>query len=461
MRSWRIAWILVCTVACSSESTSDPAAARPAHWHVRGNFLRDAEGRAVVLRGVNLANEHKHTPYLGFHESSDYVRIREDWGMNAIRFLMTWSAVEPENGVFDDNYLESVRARLDWAEQAGLLVVLDMHQDVYGEGFGGDGAPRWTCDEAHYEAFEPASPWFLNYLNEHVAACFDQLWTSDEMGARFATAWAHVAQELAGHPAVVGFDVINEPHWGTAVPGAFERERLQSFYERVVPAVRAWAPTWVAFLEPSAGRNVGIATSLERFPFPNVVYSPHSYDAAAEQGNGFNPESRGAILAKYLALWDEARALDAALWIGEYGGVADHAGIVEYMDAQYDGAAQVAAGTMYWAYDRDDGYGMLRPDGSEKANLLDVLVRPYPERVAGDPVAWSFDDSTREFVLTFEPDASISAPTIIAVPDRVYGSGYAVDCGGCDVEKGLGTVALRGVGPGLMEVVISPVQPEP
>ena len=26
----------------------------------------------------------------------------------------------------------------------GVHVILDMHQDVYGEGFGGNGAPRWT-----------------------------------------------------------------------------------------------------------------------------------------------------------------------------------------------------------------------------------------------------------------------------------------------------------------------------
>jgi endoglycosylceramidase len=417
--------------ACGSDPAGDDSG-RPDSWHVRSGFVRDADGRAIILRGANLANQHKQAPYLGFHQPADFQDLRQVWGMNAIRYLLTWSAVEPQDGQFDDAYLEAVAQRMDWAHEAGLLVVLDMHQDVYGEGFGGDGAPKWTCDQAHYDAYEPQSPWFLNYLNEHVAACFDDLWTSEALGHRFAAAWAHVAARLGDHPAVVGFDVLNEPHWGTAIPGSFERDWLQPFYERVVPAVRGQAPNWVAFLEPSAGRNVGIATSLTSFPFSNVAYAPHSYDASAEQGNGFNPVSRGAILANYESLAEEARSLDAALWIGEYGGIADDDGIVAYMDAQYDGAAAVAAGTMYWSYDRDNGYGMLRPEGAAKEVLLDVLVRPYPQRVAGRPLSWSFDEETRTFILRFEPDRSIAAPTILAVPSRVYPNGYEVECDGCE-----------------------------
>ena len=35
-----------------------------------------------------------------------------------------------------------VAERLCWAHDAGLVAVLDMHEDIYGEGFGFDGAPR-------------------------------------------------------------------------------------------------------------------------------------------------------------------------------------------------------------------------------------------------------------------------------------------------------------------------------
>jgi endoglycosylceramidase len=411
-------------------------------WHVSGGFIRDREGRAVILRGVNLAGAHKYRPYFGFHQQADVARVRTDWGMNALRLLVSWAALEPERGRYNVWYLDEVARRVEWAEAAGLAVVLDMHQDVYGEGFGGNGAPRWTCDEAHYAAHVPASPWFVNYTSPPVMACFDQLWTDVELQDHFAGAWRRLAERLVAYPAVVGFDVINEPHWGSHNVHAFEAERLGPFYERVVAAVRQAAPRWVAFLEPASSRNLGIPTGLQRPTVDDVVYAPHSYDASAEQGQGFDPARREDLLANLAALAQEARALGAPLWIGEYGGIADHPHITEYMDAQYDGAAAAAAGTMVWAYDRSDGYGLLRPDGSEKQELLDALVRPYPARVAGDPVSYDFDEVSRTFTLVYLPDPGSRAPTEIVVPARVYPHGYQLLCDGCRHEAGPDRVRL-------------------
>ncbi|HEX7666798.1 MAG TPA: hypothetical protein VF407_19855, partial [Polyangiaceae bacterium] len=64
-------------------------------WHVESGFVRDPEGRAVILHGVNLAGAHKTPPYWGFHGPSDFARLRSEWGMNAIRFVVTWAAIEP------------------------------------------------------------------------------------------------------------------------------------------------------------------------------------------------------------------------------------------------------------------------------------------------------------------------------------------------------------------------------
>ncbi len=394
------------------------------------------------MRGANLANRHKHPPYFSFHEIADYQVLRDEWGMNAIRFLMTWSAIEPERDVYDAAYLDEVAKRLEWAREAGLLVVLDMHQDVYGEGFDGDGAPRWTCDESRYEDFVRRSPWFVNYTNENVIACFDELWASDALQAHYVEAWRRVAERVSDNPAVIGFDVINEPHWGSSETSEFEGNALSPFYEKVVEGVRSAAPEWLAFLEPSVSRNLGVPTKLGPFTFDNVAYAPHSYNALAEAGNGFDPTQRDLLIKNLKALSAEARALNAALWIGEYGGREDHPGITEYMDAQYDGAAAVAASTMYWAYDRDDSYGLLRPDGSEKPALLDVLVRPYPKRVAGDPISYEFDEATDTFTATWLPDDTIDAPTVLAVPLRRYPNGYDVACDGCDFEAGDGELVI-------------------
>jgi len=407
---------------------------------VRGGFIRDDEGRALLLRGMNLAGGHKSAPYFSFHTLEDFKRVRDDWGMNSVRFLITWAAVEPEQGVFDDAYLDALAERMDWAREAGLLVVLDMHQDVYGEGFvsgGGDGAPRWTCDESNYAAFEPdPNQWFFNYLSPQVTACYDHFWNTPELHAEYAEAWRRVAARLEGYDDVIlGFDPINEPYWGSYSAPFFEADHLQPFYEDLVPRIREVRPSWIAFLEPGSSRNLGLPTGLTKMPFNDVVYSPHSYDRDAESGMGFDPAQREVVLANAQALAAEARALDAALWIGEYGGMSDSPGIADYMTAEYDAFGATAAGTTYWAYDAGGSYSPIDEELVEREPLVSTLVRPWPERVAGDPVSYAFDAETSTFTLTYRPDRSIDAPTVISVPSRVYPGGYEVQCDGCETNK--------------------------
>ena len=360
--------------------------------------------------------------------------------MNAVRFVMTWAAVEPAEGVFDDAYLDGVAERIGWAADAGLAVVLDMHEDIYGEGFGFDGAPAWTCDASYYAAFMPRTPWYLSALDPNVEACVDGLYTGDTRD-RFVAAWRHVAARLASEPAIVGFDVLNEPGWGTYPVQQFEHDRLEGFYSDVVGAVRSVAPGWVAFLEPAGSRNAGFGTSLVPFGFGDVMYAPHSYDANAEAGGGFDPSHRQAILDNVAALAGEAQMLHAGLWIGEYGGIASQPGIVDYMTAQYDAAGAAAAGTMYWSYDKSDSYGILAPDGTEKTVLVGVLVRPYPDRVAGTPQSYAFDATTSTFTFVYMPDRSKLATTI-AVPASVYPAGYHVDCGDCAYHSETGALVI-------------------
>lgn len=433
---------LVGIAACARDESPPP---RPSAWHVANRAIRDREGRAVVLRGVNLSNAHKRRPYLSDFKPPDYGRLRTEWGFSAVRFLVSWAGIEPAHGVFDERYLDAIDERLGWARDAGLLVVLDMHQDLFGEGFGGDGAPRWACDESRYAAFVPKTPWFLGYLDPNVIACFDELWKSDDLRQHFADAWRALARRLARHDHVLGFDVINEPHWGSTSIVGFEEDRLAPFYVDVTRAVREIAPAWLLFAEPSASRNLGYPTSLPRFPFEGVVYAPHAYDPDAESGRGFLPERREAIARKLRELRAEADTLGAALFIGEYGGVAADPGITPYMDAAYDAAGDVAASTMYWAYDKDDGYGILNPDGTEKRELLEVLVRPYPSRFAGDLTAYAYDEATSTLTVRGRRDPAVTAPTEIVVPPRAFPNGASVECGGCRVEEASGIVRLHDV----------------
>lgn len=429
--------------AAAADAGPDVIYSWPSRWHVSRGFIRDDQGRAVIMRGINLAGAHKHKPYFGFHTQADFTRVSQSWGMNSIRLLFSWSAVEPQKGTYDQAFLDKLAQRVGWAAKAGLLVVLDSHQDVYGEGFGGNGAPRWTCSEARYKAHTPVSPWFLNYTSAPVMACFDDLFSDATLGQRYAQMWGQVAKTLKGYSNIVGFDVMNEPHWGTHNVFTFEKERLQPFYDRVVKAVRAQAAGWVAFLEPANSRNMGIKTSLTRPSYADTVYAPHSYDPLAEQGNGFDIKRRPAVISNIKLLAAEAKALGSALWIGEYGGVAEHAGITDYMDANYDGVAAVAGSQMYWDYGKGGGYAPMDAAGKEKKALMDGIVRPFPMHVAGDPISFAFIEESSTFSLTYFPNAIITAPTLLSVPKRVYPSGYTVSCGGCShKDSGSGVLSI-------------------
>ena len=82
----------------------------------------------------------------------------------------------------------------------------------------------------------PRDNWLLNYADENVLACYDHLWSDDALQSSFAAMWGHVAARLANEPAIIGFDPMNEPHWGTYAVSMFEVDRLQPFYGKAITA---------------------------------------------------------------------------------------------------------------------------------------------------------------------------------------------------------------------------------
>ena len=78
------------------------------------------------------------------------------WGFTFLRLLVTWEAVEhtgpPKYGgdpsVYDEVYLDYLRAVVQKAGELRLDVFIDPHQDVWSRFSGGDGAPGWTLEAA-------------------------------------------------------------------------------------------------------------------------------------------------------------------------------------------------------------------------------------------------------------------------------------------------------------------------
>lgn len=63
----------------------------------------------------------------------DLDREHADMGTNFVRFLISWRAVEPEQGVIDQGYLDAVEERVGWYAERGYTVMLDMHQDLWSQ----------------------------------------------------------------------------------------------------------------------------------------------------------------------------------------------------------------------------------------------------------------------------------------------------------------------------------------
>lgn len=168
---------------------------------VHGERFVDVQGRQVVLHGMNVISKSKEENYLSWHDSDDFSAMR-DWGMNCIRLGIIWDGVEPEPGRFADRYLDGVAERARWASQAGLYVILDMHQDLFSVLYS-DGAPEWaTIHEG--KPHETGAVWSDSYMiSPAVQTAFDNFWAnspaSDGIGIQdhYAAAWQHVAERFA------------------------------------------------------------------------------------------------------------------------------------------------------------------------------------------------------------------------------------------------------------------------
>jgi hypothetical protein len=56
--------------------------------------------------------------------------------------------------------------------------------------------------------------------------------------------------------------------------------------------------------------------------------------------------------------------------------------------------------------------------------MLDVLVRPYPERTAGTPVRYGYDPDKKRFWLHYRPEKNAVDSTVIHLPQRIYPEGW-------------------------------------
>ncbi|MGD8607978.1 MAG: cellulase family glycosylhydrolase [Myxococcales bacterium] len=423
-------------------------------------FIRDDDGRVLILRGMNIMSSSKGDPErLPDLTETDVERYAGQWGFNVVRYLIFWDAVEPSPDQYDTDYFDKTEERLDWFAANGVHVILDMHQDVYAQRFCCDGAPEWAIEDDGLP-FEQAPVWSLNYFAPAVMAAFDNFFDYEGdypyLQDHFAGAWTAVVERFKDHPAVLGYDILNEPSPGSAYTASdirntppdgaaaeFDRTMFTDFYVRMIEAIRAVDPDGWIFYEPRVAAPAnGQPSFIEllddpREGEPRLVYAPHLYSIQFEFNEEYTPET-DVVLENWEANRTlETQAQKAPLLLGEWGFDPTWPGADLFMQELLDMADRMMLNWTYWSYD-PGGWGIWeRNDDGEvvERDNANAIIRPYPQRVAGIPRSFGYDPDTRVFELVFDPSPSALVPTEVYVPAaRHYPNGWILQ--GCDESEG-------------------------
>ncbi len=186
---------------------------------IKGTRFIDGYGRQILFNGINHINKNAADKYMSPNQEETFAKFKK-WGYNVVRLGIIWDGLEPEPGVYNEEYLKEIDKQIELAAENDMFVFLDMHQDLFSVKFS-DGAPEWaTLDEG--KPHITGAIWSDAYLiSPAVQTTWDNFWkntpVSDGVGVQdhYAKAWQHVAKRYVGNHTVIGYDMMNEPFVGT------------------------------------------------------------------------------------------------------------------------------------------------------------------------------------------------------------------------------------------------------
>ncbi len=235
--------------------------------YTHGPWFKDEHGRTLLLRGINVGGSSKvpthpdgatyrrenffNTRNVSFvdrpfplHEADTHFARLKQWGLDFVRFLVTWEAIEHAGpGCYDEAYLDYLYQIARKAAKYDINLFIDPHQDVWSRFSGGDGAPGWTFDligmdithfaetnaaivhATHGDPF-PRMIWPTNGDKLAAATMFTLFFggndfapqihiegepIQDYLQRHYIQAIGQVAQRLRDLPNVIGYDTLNEP----------------------------------------------------------------------------------------------------------------------------------------------------------------------------------------------------------------------------------------------------------
>ncbi|MCR2823490.1 cellulase family glycosylhydrolase [Lederbergia panacisoli] len=436
-----------------------------------GDRFTDKLGRQVVLHGVNMVCKDRSQNYIGSWSEKDFEKIKT-WGLNVIRLGVIWDGIEPEPGIYDDDYIEKLQQLIQMANQYNLFVFLDMHQDLFSSEFG-DGAPAWaTITDG--EMYEPGHVWSDAYLfNGAVQKAFDHFWNNtpgpDGIGIQdhFIKAWGYLVEKLHHEPNVIGYDLINEPFIGSPVQQVNERmfsTYAQIYSERygevdIEQLFKAWSdpsnkhnylslledveafkrvvdsPTHIlqAFEEShlsSLYRKVASAIResdkdgilfLETNYFSNLGTSSMILPVENDSTQAYAPHAYDLVTDTELAHTANDRRLELIFERHEETRKRLNMPMLigewgAFYETDNTGHVSVHIQRLIEKYLCSDTYWDYVPDMDKSLSFLGVR-RGFPKAVAGQLLQYRYEHSLNTFQMKWDESPNIAAPTVIYLPD--------------------------------------------
>ena len=243
---------------------------------VHGRHLNNPSSIRVRIREI-LGNDTDAQAFWDAYEAnmftqSDFADLAAE-GFNTIRVPFNYRLISPEStpGVIDPAGLQQLDTIVSWCKNAGLAVLLDMHSCPGGQSHDAPADPEqtywyWDDDAQNWMEAGVAALWEFNqdYFNRTGR-------TPEFNKQRTVDIWQAIAAHFADEPAILGYELINEPF----LPYGVHYPDLRDLLIRITTAIRAVDTNHIVFV--SGNQFAGSVDGLVPPWDANMAISFHRY----------------------------------------------------------------------------------------------------------------------------------------------------------------------------------------
>ncbi len=326
---------------------------------IRCQHFVDQQRRVILLRGINarvhgvfdvtFADGRVPVEAIPVFSIADSQRMRQ-LGYNVLRLPINWSGVEPSRGTYDEAYIDQVVAAVDIAKRAGMLVIIEFHQDSYSKEIGEDGAPIWAIrppPEMLLQGPITSESLLRRRTSPQVVQAFETFFSAagEDLQRSYVAMTVRIARRFVNEDNVLGYELFNEPIADDAATTALN--------VAVARAIREVDSARLLFFQPPAARNVVDQAMLSPTPFPVVgsVYAPHIYTLAIGGTDSMRRSfTRDTLRVSHVNASREARAWGTPLFISEWGYDPSGIRMNEYVEYQQDLQDEFGASSAMWLW---------------------------------------------------------------------------------------------------------------